>query len=65
MSGRDNFRKLQAQTGADPERRTRIQRERKLTEAIIRLSALREARWGDTVADRGCLGHHSGKYLTD
>ena len=44
MSGRHNFRKLQAQIDADPARRARVQRERELTEAIIQLTALREAR---------------------
>jgi DNA-binding XRE family transcriptional regulator len=44
MSGRPNFRKLQARIAADPERRARLEGERRLTEAIVELTALREAR---------------------
>jgi hypothetical protein len=43
MSVRHNFRQLQATIREDPERRARLERERRLTEAIIELTALRKA----------------------
>lgn len=44
MSGQHNFKQLQAAVKADPQRKHRLERERLLTEAIIELTALREAR---------------------
>src|SRR5215469_7180450 len=44
MSGRHNFRELQTTIKADPERRARLEGERRLTETVIQLTALREAR---------------------
>jgi DNA-binding XRE family transcriptional regulator len=44
MSGHHSFRTLQARIAADLERRARRESERRLSEAIIELAALREAR---------------------
>jgi transcriptional regulator with XRE-family HTH domain len=44
MSGHHNFGKLRAKIEADPKRRARLAQERRLTEAIIELTTLREAR---------------------
>ena len=44
MSGHHNFANLRARIEADPKRRARLGKERRLTEAIIELTALREAR---------------------
>jgi hypothetical protein len=44
MMSRHNFRELQTAIKADPVRRARLEGERRLTEAIIQLTALREAR---------------------
>ena len=74
MSGRHNFRKLQARIAADPERRARLESERRLTEAIIALSALREARgatqqqiaeaWDVTQANVSQIEHTPDIYLS-
>ena len=74
MSGHHNFRKLQAQIAADPERRARLESERRLTEAIIELTALREARgatqqqiaeaWDVTQANVSQIEHTPDIYLS-
>jgi transcriptional regulator with XRE-family HTH domain len=74
MSGHHNFRKLQARIAADPERRTRLESERRLTEAIIELTALREARgatqqqiaeaWDVTQANVSQIEHTPDIYLS-
>ena len=74
MSGYHNFRKLQARIAADPERRARLESERRLTEAIIELTALREARgatqqqiaeaWDVTQANVSQIEHTPDIYLS-
>src|SRR4051812_11140802 len=73
MSGRHNFRKLQDRIAADPKRQARLESERRLTEAIIALSALREARgatqqlaeaWDVTQANVSQIEHTPDIYLS-
>src|SRR5438067_1535889 len=74
MSGHRNFRTRQASNAADPERRARLESERRLTEAIIELAALREAQgttqqqiaeaWDATQADVSQIEHTPDIYLS-
>ena len=74
MSGRHNFRTLQDRIAADPKRRARLESDRRLTEAIIALSALREARgatqqqiaeaWDVTQANVSQIEHTPDVYLS-
>jgi hypothetical protein len=74
MSRRHNFRELQATIEADPERRARLEDERRLTETIIQLTALREARgatqqqiadaWDVTQANISQIEHTPDIYLS-
>jgi hypothetical protein len=64
MSGHHSFRTLQARIAADLERRARRESERRLSEAIIELAALREAR-GATQQQSAEVGRHPGERLPD
>jgi len=74
MSGHHNFGKLRAKIEADPKRRARLARERRLTEAIIELTTLREARgatqqqiadaWEVTQANVSQIEHTPDIYLS-
>jgi len=74
MSGHHNFRELQARIAADPNRRARLESEHRLTETIIELTALREARgatqqqiaeaWEVTQANVSQIEHTPDIYLS-
>src|SRR5205807_4488863 len=74
MSGRHNIQRLQAKIAVDPKRRARLESERRLTEAIIELAALREARgatqqqiaeaWEVTQANVSQIEHTPDIYLS-
>ena len=74
MGGHHNFRELQARIAADPNRRARLESEHRLTETIIELTALREARgatqqqiaeaWEVTQANVSQIEHTPDIYLS-
>lgn len=74
MSGRHPWSKLQAAIDADPERRERVEREKRLMEDVLTLTELRQARgvtqeslavaWDTSQANVSRVEHERDVYLS-